>query len=407
MTTPQVALVSCPDYDFAQVEAAVRRAIGLLGGMNAFVRSGQRVLLKPNLLRAVPPERAATTHPTVVAAVARLVVEVGAHPIIVESPGGPYSAGLLRMSYRKTGMSWAAEVGGAELNFDVESTQVSHPEGKMLHRLDVVRPLLDVDAVINLAKLKTHNLTTLTLAVKNLFGLVPGTVKIGYHAKLQERERFCEGLVDILTYVKPVLSIMDAIVAMEGEGPSGGDPRQVGAIVASADALAVNVVSAVLVGFDPLDVLTTKVAANRGLTTGQLEDLDIVGDPLDTLRVADFRRGIEAIADPGLLPRVLRGLLKVSSSAEGGDARGRGLGRALTSGWVWRQLVAMPRAGNKCTGCGYCARHCPVDAIQVVDGKAHMDTRICIRCYCCHELCPESAVELRKPLLGRLVLGNG
>ena len=405
----RVSLTACADYDPARVEAAVRRAIDRLGGMDAFLKPGQRVLLKPNLVRSAPPEKAVSTHPSIVAAVAKLVVEVGANPIIVESPGGGYSAGLLRGTYRRSGMTWAAEVSGAELNFDVDTVQVSHPEAYVLHRLDLVKPLLEADAVINLPKLKTHNLTALTLAVKNLFGLVPGALKIGYHAKLRERERFCQGLVDILTYVKPALNLVDAIVAMEGEGPSGGDPRQIGAIIASTDALAVDMVSAALVGLDPLDVLTTRVAAARGLTSGRLDDLELVGERLEALRVDDFRRGIEFAFDPGLLPRPLRRFLGAGESATtsgAGDAYGRGFFRVLATGWFWRQLIVTPRAGKKCTGCGFCARHCPVEAIQVVDGVAQMDTRKCIRCYCCHELCPELAVELRRPWLGRVVLGR-
>ena len=405
---PRVALTACADYDAARVEAAIRLTVDRLGGMGAFVKPGQRILLKPNLVRAAAPDRAISTHPTVVAAVAKLVVEAGGRPAIVESPGGPYSAAALRLIYRKTEMTWASEAGGAELNYDVATAQVSHPEGQMLHRLDLVQALLDADAVINLPKLKTHNLTTLTLAVKNLFGLVPGSLKISYHAKLQERERFCQGLVDILTYVKPTLNIMDAIVGMEGNGPSGGAPRALGVIIASADALAVDIVSAALVGIAPLRVQTTEVAARRGLTSGRLEDIELVGESLDQLRVADFRMGIEAEMDPGLLPKPLRKLVEIAQPGkytERKDARGRGLGRALTSGWLWRQLVAVPRVGKGCLGCGVCAKHCPVGAIRMVDKRAQIDTRKCIRCYCCHELCPEEAIELRKPWLGRLLIG--
>ena len=401
-----VSLVRCDDYDFERVQAAVRRAVDLLGGMQAFVKPGQHVLLKPNLLRAVPPEKAATTHPTIVAAVAKLVIEAGGHPIIVESPGGPYSPGLLRASYRKTGMAWASEVSGLELNENVKAVQVAHPEAKLLHRLDLLEPLTEVDVVINLPKLKTHNLTTLTLSVKNLFGLVPGTVKISYHAKLQTRNRFCEGLLDILTYVKPALNLMDAVVAMEGNGPSGGDPRQVSALLAGTDALAVDIASAALVGFDPLDVLTTQIAVERELTTGRLEDLELVGDPLDSLRVDDFRHGMAADIDPGLLPRLLRGLGRTKEPAageEGEDVMGKGIFRVLTTNWLWRQFVPMPRAGTKCIGCGFCVSHCPVGAIKLVDGIAQMDARKCIRCYCCHELCPELAIDLEMPWLGRLI----
>ncbi|GAF93111.1 unnamed protein product, partial [marine sediment metagenome] len=274
-------------------------------------------------------------------------------------PGGPYTPGLLRASYRKTGMTWAADMGGATLNYDVSTVQVSHPEGTLLHRLDLVRPAVEADAVINLAKLKTHNLTGLTLAAKNLFGLVPGTLKIGYHAKLQQAGRFAQGLIDILTYVKPALNLVDAVVAMEGNGPTGGDPRQVGAIVVGTDALAVDIVCAALVGFDPLSVVTTKAAMELGLTSGRFEDISLLGDELETLRVADFSRGTAFPFDPGLLPRWLRGPALENQAAQGsgnGRARTKGWLPALATGWVWRQLVVVPHAGERCTGCGYCVK---------------------------------------------------
>ncbi len=404
-TDRRVGLVRCADYDREAVERATHRCLDLLGGMGAFVQPGQRVLLKPNLVRAMSPDRAVTTHPAVVAAVARLVREAGGHPIIADSPGGPYSAAILRLTYRKTGMDQAAAWGEAELNYNAESTQVSYAEGLTLRRLDIIQALLDADVVINLPKLKTHNLTTLTVAVKNLFGLVPGSVKIGYHAKLQENWRFCEGLIDLLTYVKPALHIVDAVVGMEGNGPSGGDPRPIGALLAGADALAVDVAAAALVDIPPLDVPTTRAAAQRGLTTGRLEDIVLLGDPLAELRVPGFRRGAASAVDPGLLPMALLRLL-TGSGRENGQSNGHHSLPRMARDWLGHQLVMAPKAGKKCIGCGYCVKHCPVGAIQVVDGLAHMDTNKCIRCYCCHELCPELAVELKRPWLGRLFMGN-
>lgn len=403
MSDHRVALTRCADYDPAQVEAALRRSVDLLGGIGAFVHPGQRVLLKPNLLRALPPERAATTHPSVVAAMARIVIEVGGKPLILDSPGGPYSVAPLRFVYKRSGMILAAEQSGAELNYDVGAAQVSHPQGQVMKRLDLVKPVTECDAVINLAKFKTHNLTTLTLAIKNLFGLVPGVLKIGYHSTMRDPERFCDGLLDIYTYVRPVLNVIDAIVGMEGNGPSGGDPRPMGIILAAPDALAADVVGAALVGLDPLAVGTTAAAQRRGLITGGMDAIELLGDPLDSVRVSDFRLGTAAEIDPGLVPKALVPFIRTREDANG--THHRSVVRAIASGWLGRQFVVVPRAASTCIGCGYCAKHCPVNAITIVRGKARMDPDKCIRCYCCHELCPELAVDLHRPWLGRMLLG--
>ncbi len=395
----QVALVRCTDYELVHVEAALRHSLELIGGLGAIVRPGQRVLLKPNLLRAMSPTRAATTHPAVVAAVARLVQECGGQPILVESPGGPYAPRLLQILYRITEMTWAAEQSGLTLNTDTAATSVSYPDGRILKRLDVVQPLLEADVVINLPKLKTHNLVGLTLGVKNLFGLVPGATKIGYHSKLQDRARFADGLLDIYGYVHPALTIMDAVVGMEGLGPSGGDARPIGALLAGTDALAVDIVAAALVGVEPTRVLTTHRAVTHGLTSGRVEDIEVLGDALDALRLTDFRLGMDAPVDPGLMRGPLRWLLQAEAP------RGRGpIRRAIN--WVGRQTVATPYAGPDCIGCGFCARHCPVEAITIVNRVAQMNLDKCIRCYCCHELCPETAVLLRRPWLGRTLMGK-
>ena len=401
MDRPKVALVACDAYEMAIVEAALQRALGAVGGMEAFVSPGQVVALKPNLVRAMTPDQAATTHPMLVAAVIRAVRAAGAEALVVDSPGGPFTPGALKALYRKTGMDWAVREAGGSLNLDVRSVQVPVEDGHALHRIDVAAAIAEADAVINLPKLKTHNLTGLTLSVKNLFGVVPGTLKIAYHGKMQETERFCQGMLDILSCTRPVLNIMDAVIAMEGNGPSGGEPRPANALILGADALSVDAVATALVGLDPTDVATTAAAVRRGWTTGRLEDIELLGDALETLRIEGFRLGTNLSFDPGLLPVFLRQLLPKRDA----DEMERGRVRSWSSRWLTQQLLAYPEAGAKCTGCGYCARNCPVDAITMVDGRAQMDLKRCIRCYCCHELCPELAIDLKRSWLARRLGG--
>ena len=377
---PTVYVGRCPSYEQTGVEATIRQAVDALGGIAHFVQPGQRVMLKPNLLLSTPPETAINTHPTVVGAVARLVAEAGARVLIADSPGGGarHNPASLRQLYRISGLDQVAEATGAELNLDCEALEVPYPEGGLIKRLDVMRPATTVDAIINLPKLKTHGLLRYTGAVKNLFGLVPGRVKLGYHTKLQGTDHFSQMLLDLALWARPVLTIMDAIVAMEGEGPSAGRPRQLGLLLAGSDTTAVDLAALDIIGMDPQTVPTIRVAQRRGLTTGQSADLEVLGTALAEARVADLYAPQTGSAEVMLTPP--------------------GLKR-----WLERQLVASPRAGPRCTGCGVCADNCPAEAITIENRRARMDLSTCIRCYCCHELCPQHAIELKRSPLARLL----
>lgn len=413
-----VVLARCTDYEPEKVEEVVRSAVEALGGMASFVRPGWRVVLKPNVVRPAAPETAIVTHPAVVRAVAILVKEAGAVPVLAESPAGPFNRAVLRVVYARTGYDKVAEEVGMELNRDVSAVQVSHPDGRLLKRLDVLKAVADADAVISLAKLKTHNLTRLTGATKILFGVIPGVTKFGYHAKLQNAHHFSEALIDVLTYVKPVLTVMDAVVAMDGDGPSGGDPFQSNLILASRDPYAMDTVAAHLVGMEPLTLPPIKVAAERGLTTGRVEDVEIIGLPLEQARLRDFRYGTATKVDTGVFPQIIRrlgrGLLAARTmegaaleAAEDYNALDVGTAPRFMRGWFTRQVVANPRATDRCIGCRVCEKSCPVGAITMVDGRAYMDWDKCIRCYCCHEVCPENAIELHRGFVGRLLSIGG
>ena len=232
----QVYIAFCPDY--AQAEAAIRALVGRMGGMERFVRPGERFALKTNLLRPAPPESAICTHPAVVEAVARLVREAGGTPVICDSPGGAlHKEGVLRGLYEKTGMAAAAAAAGAELGLDPSTRTVSLPEGRVLRQAEIIAPVAEADGVIDLCKMKTHVLMSMTGAVKNLFGVLPGLAKVGYHATHPDHAAFADVLLDLTAYVKPRLSLMDGILAMEGDGPgSSGTPRKAGLLTWSSSA---------------------------------------------------------------------------------------------------------------------------------------------------------------------------
>lgn len=334
--------------------------------------------LKVNLLQSQPPEKGMTTHPAVVSAVAKWVRDQGATPVITDSPGGLVTTRHLRTLYETTGMSEVADRTGAELNYDLSTLRVDCPEGRALHSLDIAAAVAGADAVINLPKLKTHGLLQLTCAVKNLFGVVPGLIKGAYHARFPSIEQFSAMLVDIVGYVRPVLNVVDAVVAMEGDGPSAGTLREVGLLVTGSDAFAVDVVCAKLAGMEPQSVQTIAAAMRRGLSSGQVGDVELSGSELSEVRVAPFRL-------PSTGTRVTRAI------------------PSRVPQWLVNELLARPGAGPNCTGCGTCVTGCPAGAISIVDGHAITDLKSCVHCYCCHELCPERAVELRHTLLGRLV----
>lgn len=374
----RVHLCRCPDYDPRRVDAAVEQSLRALPGFEALFKPGQRVLLKPNLLQAKPSEAAVTTHPSIVAAVARMVRAAGATPVIADSPGGAFNPATLRRLYHATGMAAAAEESGALLSFDCGTVRVAIPGGRATQTLDAMRVAVEADAIINLPKLKTHGLTHLSGAIKNLFGTVPGITKARYHALFPTVDRFSAMLIDILAYYKPVLTVMDAIVGMEGDGPSAGNPRQIGVLLAGPDAVAVDVIATALIGIVPASVPTIAAAVRRKLSTGRVEDIELSGASVEAVRVAGFRPHRSGMQHVRMLPSAI-------------------------PRWITDRLLADPQAGGCCTACGVCVVNCPVQAITITAGRACTDARRCIHCFCCHELCPEDAVELHRPILARLL----
>ena len=385
MEETQVYAASCPDY--GQAEACIRALVEQMGGMGRFVRPGERIVLKANLLRAAPPESAICTHPAVVEAVARLVKEAGGTPVICDSPGGAlHKEAVLRSLFEKTGMAAAAAAAGAELSMDSSTRTVSLPEGKVLRQAEIITPVAEADGVIDLCKMKTHVLMSMTGAVKNLFGVIPGLSKVGYHATHPDHATFADVLLDLTGYVKPRLSLMDGILAMEGDGPgSSGTPRQAGLLLAAANPLALDTAAGAIMNLPRQDNPVLLAAERRGLTPCRMEDVELIGGTVEELRMADYKFPASTKSNLmdflGPLARPAERLCK-------------------------KALSQTPRIdGAKCVGCGICAKSCPGQAIAMTapGKKARISQNACIHCYCCHELCPQKAVELHQSWLGRLL----
>ncbi|MBQ2698003.1 MAG: DUF362 domain-containing protein [Clostridia bacterium] len=377
MNTVSVRQVSTYRQDL--LTNAVRGHFDDLGGISRYVRPGMRVLLKTNLLMARAPETATTTHPLLVEAVAAAVREAGGQVTIADSPGGPYTPELLRRSYRVTGLEQAAECSGAALNFDVGSRTVEAPDGVVCREFEIIEPWFEADLVLSVCKLKTHAMTAYTGAVKNCFGLVPGLLKPGLHFRFQQLDQFCQMLIDLCCLAAPALTFMDAVVGMEGNGPSGGSPRPLGLTLCSPSPFALDLLASHLIGYRPEEVATVRLAAERGLCPASHTQLQLLGDD-PAPYACRFARpdSTHDVTFSNRIPKPLQAPLR-------------------------KLLAARPHIDTaRCIGCGECAASCPPQTIRLVNGKAVIDKKECIRCFCCQEMCPVRAIEIRQSKLFRL-----
>jgi uncharacterized protein (DUF362 family)/NAD-dependent dihydropyrimidine dehydrogenase PreA subunit len=369
----RVSIVECQDYSNAK--KAVKEALNLIGGLEKIIAPGSRVLLKPNVLAIRPPEDAVTTHPAVVAAMCELVLEAGGIPVIGDGSGivKPGST-TTSQAFKASGIEKVASDYGVELlNFETSGfVEVDVPGAKQFSHLHISKAVLEADVIISLPKLKTHELTLYTGAVKNFFGITPQKTRKQAHF-LEDRNRFGEAVIDIYSAVKPQLAVMDGIVGMEGNGPSNGTSVFAGVILASYDCVALDIVASELIGIDPLKVPTNRAALARGFGTDHPE---VVGTPLEKVKVK-FKNpegGITAYV-PAFLMRILR-----------------------------RQLAVKPIINTlNCAFCKACVSNCSVQAIEEVGKSLKINEEKCIQCYCCRELCPKGAVELKKSLFLKLV----
>ncbi|MFH1627906.1 MAG: DUF362 domain-containing protein [Pseudomonadota bacterium] len=370
----EVSLVRCDTYETGVLEAAVRKAVDLMGGMSRFVKPGDRVLIKPNLLSAKAPEKRITTDPSVVRAVTRMVLEAGGKPLIGDSPAlEPF-----RRVAKKCGIAEVAEDLGVELAPLTRPTPVYLPEGAAFRQLEIAAQALDADVVINLPKLKTHSRMLFTLGVKNLFGTIVAQRKAEWHHMAGvDRDTFASLLLDIYLAVGPALTILDGVWAMEGNGPANGSPRRMDLIAAATDAIALDMSICTMLGVPLRSFPLYRVARDRGVGETYPGRIHFKGDSLETFAVSDFE--VPALDSMGFLP-------------------------ARFDWFTKRYLVSKPvQEREACKGCGQCGEICPADAIRMEDRKIAFDYHRCIRCYCCQEVCPEDAILFRKGLLVKML----
>jgi len=366
----QVAVVRCRSYDRDLVQEAVRKALDLAGGLTNFVKPGSRVLVKPNLLMAVGPETGVDTHPEVVRAVIRLLKYLNCKIILGDGPSvwGNQTENIDDV-YRRSGMKNVAEEEGIELVvFDRKRWRQKFP---LTTRLD------EVDYLVSIPKFKTHCLTLLTGAVKNLFGLIPGRFKTELHKNYFEADKFSGILADIYEQARPAITVVDGIVAMEGDGPgTSGKLRDTGLILAGTDGVAIDSILALVMGVDPFEVPTIKEAAKRGLGVAETHHIQILGEKIEGL-----------IGRPFLLPssspatRLPRPLVELAKK-------------------FIRHYPCVER--DNCVKCAACIQACPNKAMRMKNERVVIDYAKCIACFCCEEACPASAIKVKRSVLAKI-----
>lgn len=377
-----VSIVACNSYDLDDCRRALKEVLAPIGGLD-WVTEGMKIAVKVNLVAAMKPEEAATTHPSLLCALCEMLTERGASVVLGDSPGGLFTPAHLNHVYTVSGMH-EAESFGAALNDDFSQSEASFPEAKVAKKFTYTGYLDNADAIIDFCKLKSHGMMGMTNAAKNFFGVIPGTMKPEYHYKYPNVADFADMLVDLNEYFKPRLAICDAIVGMEGNGPTKGTPIRIGALAASVSTHKLDLACAALLGLGCKDVPTLQAAFDRGLIPQTAEELTVSGD-LKSLIVPNFHA-----------PKA-QGTVHFSYG-------GKGLLGKVIGSVIQTTMTPIPMPNEKsCIGCKKCANICPAKAITMKNGIPQIDRQKCIHCFCCQEFCPKGAMYVHRSFIAKLL----
>jgi uncharacterized protein (DUF362 family)/Pyruvate/2-oxoacid:ferredoxin oxidoreductase delta subunit len=372
-----VSVARASDYDLPCVYSAIEKATDLIGGIGALIKPGNKVFVKINHLSpASPAERGIVTHPIFLEAALKLLKNTGADITVGDDIDSDTIDG-----FEVSGIRQACNRAGIKLvNLRENGFVETKCSGKLLDNVYLSAIALGADVIVNLPKLKTHCLTVFTGSIKNMFGITPRGSRIKCHYQYVDPADLSQALVDIFSALKPALTIMDGIIAMEGEGPSSGKLKKLGIVLASRDAVAVDAVASQIIGLDPLKVYTTKFASETGLGIGNLQDIEVVGERLEDIISPDFK-----------LPASYSSILVKTIPK-------------ILSRFLVKQFTLRPKLIKRlCSGCLECQKICPAGAVSQDGNKVTINQDTCIRCLCCDEVCRSGAIIPTRSLAANIL----